>query len=76
MKEYASHIQKLRNEIYIIRKRLQTLQAELLTTINCYQEECGKQGHEYVAEENGDYHNPGYYFTCKRCEHFTSRRPL
>lgn len=70
------HIQNLRNEIHVLRTRLHTLQSELLKTLKYYQEECGKQGHEYVAENNGDYHNPGYYFTCKHCEHFTSRRPL
>ena len=45
------------------------------TTKNQYQIELEKLQnickHEYVAEPNGDYHKPGYYYVCKKCEHFT-----
>ena len=29
----------------------------------------------YTATSDGDCHSPGYYYTCDRCGHWTSRRP-
>lgn len=31
--------------------------------------------HEYQREDNGDYHKPGYYYTCKHCAHFRTSKP-
>lgn len=39
------------------------------------QELCNERGHDYMAEDNGDYHRPGYYYTCKCCGFFTTYRP-
>ena len=37
--------------------------------------EASPDGHDYVAEDNGDYHKPGLYYTCAVCKHFTVIRP-
>jgi len=31
--------------------------------------------HNYYAEDNGDYHKPGWYYVCSICKHWTSHRP-
>ena len=30
---------------------------------------------EFMAEDNGDYHKPGYYYTCAKCGYFTNIKP-
>lgn len=39
------------------------------------EELCARIGHDFCAEENGDYHNPGYYYVCKHCNYFTYIKP-
>ena len=34
---------------------------------------CSK--HEFLATSNGDYHKPGYFFTCKHCQYWTNIKP-
>lgn len=36
---------------------------------------CVNIGHEFYAEDNGDYHNPGYYYICKHCNFLTCQKP-
>ncbi len=31
--------------------------------------------HEFVAEDDGDYHSPSYYYTCVVCDYFTRFKP-
>lgn len=31
--------------------------------------------HEFIATDNGDYHKPGYYYTCKKCQFWSMSRP-
>jgi hypothetical protein len=31
--------------------------------------------HDYYAEDNGDYHKPGWYYVCSICKHWTNYRP-
>ncbi len=33
---------------------------------------CGEtnEGHCYIKERDGDYHSPGWYYTCSRCGFF------
>jgi len=31
--------------------------------------------HEFVAEDDEDYHSPSYYYTCVVCDYFTRFRP-
>ena len=31
--------------------------------------------HEFIRESDGDYHKPGYYYTCKKCDYFTRYNP-
>jgi hypothetical protein len=75
MEEYRRHVQRLRDEIHAARIHMQNLQRELLVTLRCLEEECQKQGHLFQAEDNGDYHKPGFHYTCTRCEYFTTRLP-
>lgn len=30
---------------------------------------------EYLAEDDGDCHSSGCYYTCKACKHFTKAKP-
>jgi hypothetical protein len=30
---------------------------------------------EFIAEDNGDYHKPGYYYICKNCNLCLIRKP-
>lgn len=56
----------LEDELDDVRKKLKTAKQEL-------EDIC--PNHEYIAEHNGDYHNSGFYYTCKHCTHFTMIRP-
>lgn len=31
--------------------------------------------HDFIAENNNDYHRNGYYYTCSKCDLFTTCRP-
>jgi hypothetical protein len=31
--------------------------------------------HDYYAEDNGDYHKPGWYYVCSICNHWTNYCP-
>jgi len=67
-------------DIQMMREHIETLRYELWRAENKYrkiqlslQEICSREGHEFVKEQGNDYHNPGCYYTCKRCDHVSKR---
>ena len=54
-----------KSQVVFLEKALENTQRE-------FQKSCT---HDFIAEDDGDYHSPGYYFTCERCNYFTRIRP-
>ncbi len=66
-------IDVIKDELYIARNNIQNLQDRLIKTQNELQKLCSHD--EFIAERDGDYHKPGYYYTCKICNYFTTFKP-
>lgn len=64
---------KLTNEIYSSMEHIKDLKSQLQKEIIELEKICI---HDYIAEDNGDCHKSGYYYTCVNCKHFTTKRPL
>ena len=71
--ERLDKVMKLRHVINETRTKLDELHFTYKHELEILQASCT---HDYVAEDDGDCHSPGYYYTCSICKHFTSRRPL
>ena len=68
------------NEINLLRKKINLLDDELSelknllkTKIKERQDKCPHE--QFRAEDNGDYHSPGYYYNCTECGYWTNRKP-
>jgi hypothetical protein len=68
-------IDSLRHELQTTKEKMYILDKRLQEELIKMQQLCEKNGHEFVAESNGDCHKPGWYYTCKRCQYWTSIRP-
>lgn len=69
--EGEEEIQDLRQRIYLLRTELCSLEDIYKEKLAIFQENCGKIGHDYIAERDDDYHNTRIYYVCKKCESFT-----
>jgi hypothetical protein len=72
-RQLVGHIHKqileYKNLIYVFEEKLAAEKKVL-------QEMClNETGHQYDAESDGDYHKPGYYYTCTSCGYWTNIRP-
>jgi hypothetical protein len=65
-------VRDLRKRLYEARDHVRMMEADLKGEEERLQSVCN---HDYVAEDNGDYHRPGYYYTCSICNHFTCFKP-
>jgi hypothetical protein len=68
-------VQKIKKIIYEYEDALAHEKKKLKIEQDILQELCNDKGHDYVAEDNGDYHRSSYYYTCKCCGYFTTSRP-
>ncbi len=69
-------VQKIKKLIHEYEDALTYERKKMKIEQDILQELCNERGHAYVAEDNGDYHRPGYYYTCKCCGFFTTYRPV
>jgi len=53
-------IKELENKIEIEEKKLQNLCTD----------------HDFIAEDNNDYHRSGYYYICSKCNYMTTCKPF
>ena len=63
------------NEIRSMREHMEKLQIELWRTEQAYKEKLRilqqSCSHEFIKEPDNDFHRPGLYYTCKRCDFLT-----
>lgn len=69
--EYKN-VKVLEEEIIKIQSNLKNKKKELELAENNLRSICE---HDYYAEDNGDYHKPGWYYICSICKHWTNYRP-
>jgi hypothetical protein len=69
--EYIT-IKNLKKDIESLNTSLKEKQNQLKTAIKDLQSVCE---HDFFAEHNGDYHKPGWYYTCSICNYWTNCRP-
>jgi hypothetical protein len=65
-------VQEKRGMLYEARSRVAELEREVTKMEAELQSVCS---HDFIAEDDGDYHRPGYYYTCAHCNYFTRFRP-
>jgi hypothetical protein len=65
VKELEDDIITLNNTIESKKKTLKIASAKLENICD----------HNFIAEDNGDYHKSGYYYTCSVCKYWTNIRP-
>lgn len=71
--EQEQIVKRLKSEFYNLNLKRNQVKIRLQEEMEILQKMCE---HEYVAESNGDYHKPGYDYTCKKCDHFTMYNPF
>ncbi len=71
------------NEVIRLRELLAERRAEVAELERRYNRKiakmqvlCEKEGHQFVAEPDDDYHNTRIVYTCKRCDYFTRYKPM
>ena len=74
LESLLNEVVNIKDELFIAQNNMKNLQERLVKTQNELQKLCPHD--EFIAEDNGDYHKPGYYYTCKFCKHFTNFRPI
>lgn len=65
-------VQELKKNLVNLKMMYQSKKKELDFEIKNLQQVCS---HEFIEESDGDYHKPGYYYTCKHCAYFTRYNP-
>ena len=73
MQDQLDKIGKLRCAVEALELTKKKIQMELDNEVAVLQQTCDHK--EFIAEDNGDYHKPGYYYTCTCCNYFTTQRP-
>jgi hypothetical protein len=66
--QQLSKIQIIKRELFTLNRQYTITKYELDKQMKVLQDICE---HEFIRESDGDYHNPGYYYTCKHCDYFT-----
>lgn len=72
LKMSIDNIVSIKHELYLAKCQVRNLEEKLRKEQEELQKICE---HDFIAEENGDYHKFGYYYTCRRCDYFTHIRP-
>jgi hypothetical protein len=70
----ADAISRLKKELLDLENACALKREELARKVVELQKVC--QHDIYIAEDNGDYHNPGYCYTCKNCGLLSMGRPV
>lgn len=65
-------VKELENDIEALHNIIGNKKNELKKAIVKLENICD---HQFIAENNGDYHKPGYYYTCSICKYWTNRIP-
>lgn len=65
-------VQELKKNVVKLRMMYISTKHELEKETKMLQDICQ---HEFIRESDGDYHKPGYYYTCKKCDYFTRYNP-
>jgi hypothetical protein len=65
-------VQQLKKDVTKLKMLYISYKKELEKETTVLQDICK---HEYIRESDGDYHKPGYYYTCKKCDYFTRFTP-
>lgn len=71
--EQLTKVKALGLVLDILEKQTEDVRCELVKEQKLLQEMCT---HDFVAESDGDYHKPGYYYVCKSCKYFTRVKPV
>lgn len=66
-------VQELKKNVVKLRLMYISTKNELEKETKMLQDICQ---HEFIRESDGDYHKPGYYYTCKKCDYFTMYNPM
>ena len=75
MDTQLARVNALESQAASLDSALQALKTLLKNERSILQKMCGEQGHDFEAEDNGDYHSPGHYYTCRHCNFWTNIRP-
>jgi hypothetical protein len=71
--EQEKRVKELKKEVYKFNYLHNQSKHKLKIELEKLQKMCI---HNYIAEQNGDYHKPGYYYVCEKCDHFTMYNPF
>ena len=66
-------VQELKKNVAKLKMMYVSTQKELEKETKVLQDTCQ---HEFIKEPDGDYHKPGYYYICKKCDYFTMYNPI
>jgi hypothetical protein len=64
----VTKVDMIKKELLLLKMEYNNKKQELEKEIKVLQDICE---HEFIRESDGDYHKPGYYYTCKHCDYFT-----
>lgn len=68
----VTKVKTLKKELLLLKIDYNNKKQELEEETKILQNICE---HEFIRESDGDYHKPGYYYTCKKCDYFTRYTP-
>jgi hypothetical protein len=61
-----------KESIAAIEAQIAELQSKLREEIAMFQNTCD---HDFVRDDDGDYHRPSYYYVCAKCNALSQGRP-
>jgi hypothetical protein len=67
-----SIVKTLKDEMHRLNHLYKSKQYQYKIELEKLQQICQ---HEFIRESDGDYHKPGFYYTCKKCDYFTRYTP-
>ena len=67
-------IKTMRQRLQLLRSEIAELESSYHERLSVFQEVCGKNGHDFLEDQDNDYHCSRYYYTCKKCDYFTRRK--
>ena len=66
-------LEVLRQELQDAGEKYESLKKKYKEELQKFQQICTHPS--FRAEDNGDYHKPGYYYTCTKCGLFLTCKP-
>jgi septal ring factor EnvC (AmiA/AmiB activator) len=75
MENQNTHQNTHQNTAQKIIERIGELQRQLAEEREKLERARARCEHQWVREDNGDYHRPGYYYVCRVCKEVTTQRP-